>query len=796
MFSPITSLISNTLRKRKMEKQGLTGSRKRKKQEESLSVVVDKSKSLKILLLLLLFISSLSVLLIPNTKKSTQFVIGQTTHQTVYSEIDFSYEDTVQTEKKRNDAMNRVPYYYRIDKNKTNTIISNLKLFLSELIKRHNLEEKGQAYLVNENEISRNIAEYSKESLNSILLMIQYVEQDEFINLVKSYLDDGVISSRTKEDDKLNHYNSKVSIIDSKNRIITDKKFIGELATPATVIDQIVKNVENYFDITNRKIIKFSTRRLLSSVIDSNLFFDKDKYQKERVNNAKKIDIIISDFKKRDLLVNKGVVINDKIKKILLLHCEKIKEANATFNFLNKVKYSVIISFIFMVLIGTYIYHIHPEVTRSNKKTWLLGFVIILMLFLNFGSIYFFNTISPSLTIPPSFLSYAIPIAIGPILLSILLGLRVAIYAGLYVSVITALQLEESFDFIVVGFAVSCIAAFVIRKAINYKMFFIRTVLITFAMLTLMQLGYTQNYSQESIKWLLILSLSNGFITAMLALIFLFVLEGLFHVSSDMSLLLLSDYNHPLLKRMQFEAPGTYHHSLMVSTLAEQGAKAIGANPVQARVAALFHDIGKLTTPEYFTENNMGDNNKHEDLKPTMSCMLILNHVKDGVDLAIKNKLQPIILEAIRGHHGTDIIKYFYNKAKEISNGESINEGRFRYPGPLPQSKEVAIICLADVCEAASRSLQKPTHSKIDSLIWELFRSKIRNGQLNEADLTFAELAQLQTSFVSSLTTMLHGRISYPKEEKGDNDDDLFLGNQHFPTTKQKIDSQIFKRNM
>ncbi len=263
MFSPITSFISNKLRKRKMEKQGLTGSRKRKKQEESLSVVVDKSKSLQIFILALLFLASLTVLLVPNTKKSTQFVIGQTAHQTVYAEINFSYEDKVQTDNKRNIAMSKVPFYYRIDKNKTKVILTNLELLLSELLKKYNLIEKGKNYKETENKISRLVAEYPKESLLSISQIIQEGNEQKakLISLIENYLDEGLISSRTIDDDMAGHYASKICIIDSENRIITKEKL--SIIPPSTAIENISGALANYYAFTNRKSIKFAIRLLL-----------------------------------------------------------------------------------------------------------------------------------------------------------------------------------------------------------------------------------------------------------------------------------------------------------------------------------------------------------------------------------------------------------------------------------------------------------------------------------------------------------------------------------------------------
>ncbi len=233
---------------------------------------------------------------------------------------------------------------------------------------------------------------------------------------------------------------------------------------------------------------------------------------------------------------------------------------------------------------------------------------------------------------------------------------------------------------------------------------------------------------------------------------------------------------------MTIEAPGTYHHSLVVANLAESAAEAVGANATLCRVCAYFHDIGKLHKPEYFIENIGDGENPHDDLTPTMSALIVIAHVKDGVDLALKHKLNREIIAVIREHHGTSLVQYFYHRAlKQKEDFEAlVREGQersedvpdvdregFRYPGPRPQTRESAIISLADAVESASRCLQKPTPQKIEQLIEELTRGRLREGQFDECPLTLQDLATIKASFYSTLRSMMHNRISYPKAEGG-----------------------------
>lgn len=271
-----------------------------------------------------------------------------------------------------------------------------------------------------------------------------------------------------------------------------------------------------------------------------------------------------------------------------------------------------------------------------------------------------------------------------------------------------------------------------------------------------------------------------GLITGMIVSGLLPLLEGSFTLTTDISWLELSDLNHKLLRRMQLEAPGTFHHSMVVASLSEAVAEAIGANPMLCRVCSYFHDIGKLSKPEYFIENQ-GERNPHDGLTPTMSALVIIAHVKDGVDMAIKNKLNPRIIDVIREHHGDTLVYYFYRKAQEQrrSQEEKVDEGlenpedlpeidekSFRYPGPRPRTRESGIISLADAVESASRSLKKPTPQKIRALVDDIVFNRIKDGQLDDCGLTVKELKIARNTFSKALRSMMHSRIDYPKKEK------------------------------
>ncbi|MHC4883754.1 MAG: HD family phosphohydrolase [Planctomycetota bacterium] len=247
--------------------------------------------------------------------------------------------------------------------------------------------------------------------------------------------------------------------------------------------------------------------------------------------------------------------------------------------------------------------------------------------------------------------------------------------------------------------------------------------------------------------------------------------EKFFGAATNVTLLELSDQEHPCLRRLVLDAPGTYHHSVVVGNLAEAAAEAIGGNPLLARVGSYYHDIGKVIKPEYFTENDRG-NSPHDSLSPTLSTLIITSHVKDGVEMGRAYRLPQAIIDIIEQHHGDTSVRFFFEKARQAEGGEGLPESAFSYPGPRPRSREAAIVSLADTVEAASRSLTEPTSSHIERLVHRLVMDKVMMGQFDESPLTFRDIGTIERSFVRTLNAMHHSRVRYPdqrsrKERRG-----------------------------
>src|SRR5437868_4012244 len=381
------------------------------------------------------------------------------------------------------------------------------------------------------------------------------------------------------------------------------------------------------------------------------------------------------------------------------------------------------------------------------------------------------------------------PYAFAPLVLSVLLGRNHGLFAAVFVSLWSSVLSGKIDAPLLVISLISGFTAVYLTLQVRRRSRLIRAGVGVGVAIWLSSLSFgmiaINLFPPMDNDWGMIglqsaLALGNGIITAMIVGGALPMLEHLFQITTDVSWLELSDLNHPLLRRMTIEAPGTYHHSLVVANLAEAAAEKIGANATLCRVCSYFHDVGKLVKPQYFTENMSFERNPHDDLAPTMSALIIIAHVKEGVDLALTHGLNKQIIDVIQQHHGTSLVYYFYQRALQQqedarAGGKIMNirkedipevqEESFRYSGPKPQTKESAIVSLADIVESASRSLEKPTPQKIEQLINELIEERIADGQLDECDLTLGEIRIIAERFRFTLMTMLHTRIAYPKHE-------------------------------
>jgi len=404
----------------------------------------------------------------------------------------------------------------------------------------------------------------------------------------------------------------------------------------------------------------------------------------------------------------------------------------------------------------------HPRIYEEEKLMILVGIIFIFILLLTRLLTIIEIGNRPAIS---TMTGYLAPVAAGSMLIAILLDSRLAYFLtmvmAVYVGMLTG---GNQLSFTIAAFISGTIGVYRVSTVSQTSdlaksaIYLAGINIISILTLSLINGTLTLNMALLGI----IIGAISGILSAILMLGALPYLESAFSITSMNKLLELSNPNHYLLKRLLLEAPGTYHHSLMVGNLAEASAEEVGANPLLVRVGAYFHDIGKIRRPEYFVENQQGSNNPHCKIAPALSALIVTSHVKEGVELAREAHLPQLIIDFIAGHHGTSLAKYFYNQALEEEGEGHINEESFRYEGPKPQSKEVALVMLADSVEAAVRSIPDPSTEKIRAMVRKIIRDKLDDRQLEECDLTFKDLDVIARTFCRVLEGVYHKRIEYP----------------------------------
>ncbi|MDR0728152.1 MAG: HDIG domain-containing protein [Puniceicoccales bacterium] len=507
--------------------------------------------------------------------------------------------------------------------------------------------------------------------------------------------------------------------------------------------------------------------RLMKLGVRSNLLFDtaanEERLQQVLVSTPK----VRKHVSRGSTLVSEGALIsNEDYEKLSAyhkaLHIDEQKKAwfhDRTFQ--DFVRTLILLSFTFLTL-----FSLKPSLRESKKDILLLltamGLNLLLIrLLLQITELSFFQGNSAVIHA----LFQVIPFSLGAMLLMIFHQVPSALCCSVATSLSYAFMAGKGLSFFLL-FLASSFAALLLCHSAYLRSQVLRAGLISGLLFALGIFFSESSIGAISPSWMEAMTPAiSGLLSGLLALGILPILERIFHYTSDLKLFELYDYNHPLMQRLQATAPGSYHHSLSVSNIAEQAALAVDANPILCRTAALYHDIGKLEKPEYFIENQREEENYHDSKKAEISAIIIKNHIREGLRLGEKAKLPRPILDIIQQHHGDSLIGFFHQKAKsqQERNEESLpNEGSFRYDGPKPQTKEAAIVCLADAAEAASRVQKKqPSLKEIEELVAHLIRERIENHQFDECPLTLQDFGRLQKVITAILFSAAHTRISY-----------------------------------
>lgn len=487
--------------------------------------------------------------------------------------------------------------------------------------------------------------------------------------------------------------------------------------------------------------------RIGTLMIKPNFFYDEEKTNELKAEAAKSVQPIV--IKKGQIVVKEGEPITDR--EIVIL-----EDLGLLDNDDNKYIYIAIFVLVLLVLFlqWFYIYKYYRDIYNDCSKLILLSIMMCISILL-----------ARTLAVISPFL---IPLATVPMLVTLLINYKISLASNIINCILISAVVQFNIEITLLAILNSILGAVALKRLqqrndILYASLFIGVMNV---ILTL-TVGFLLSNNVIEVLKKAGFSFAGSITAAILTIGFLPFFESTFDIVTNIKLLELSNPNHPVQKKLLLEAPGTYHHSIMVANLAEVAAEQVGGNPVLARVAAYYHDIGKIKRPMFFKENQIGKDNPHDKIKPNLSTLIITSHVKDGLDIAKEYKLPKIIRDAIEQHHGTSFVKYFYITAKNNSDKpEEIKEEDFMYTGPIPESKEIAILMLADSVEAAVRSITDPTNGKIEEMVNNIIKARLNEGQLDNCDLTLKDLDKIRTAFLKSLSGIYHHRIEYPTENK------------------------------
>lgn len=505
---------------------------------------------------------------------------------------------------------------------------------------------------------------------------------------------------------------------------------------------------------------------ILSPLVLPNLIYDAEETARRRATAAAEVAPLVVSVVKGEILVRRGAVVTPAQAELL----GRVATLRGPLPMLGSLVGNLLVLGLLVVFLHRYLEPLQREVRGADHLFGMhmvvgTGMALLSAVLIRLASMLASHA-EGDLANADSYLR-AIPVAAGTMAIMLLARARAAMVFGVFGAVVFGMLAGWDLRLTAYALVSNCAAIYSIRQ---YKQ---RTAVIKAGAvvgvvnaLAALALALGPGLTPPTPRLLLevSLALAGGILVALTVSTALPVLEWMFNVLTDIRLLELSNLNNPLLRRLAVQAPGTYNHSVIVGTLAEAAAQAVGGNSLLCRVAAYYHDIGKMNKPEYFIENQMNATGLHDKLSPTMSSLVIASHVKDGMRMARDFNLPKPIIDLIPQHHGTRLITFFFRKAKTLENPEiqEVSESNFRYPGPKPQSKEGAIFMMADSVEAAARTIDAPTPAKFQDMIRKILNAVILDDQLTETDLTFSDLDRIQDAFQRTLTSLYHHRIDYP----------------------------------
>ncbi len=688
-----------------------------------------------------------------------EFVQDEPAPRSFFSPVSFSYVDEAKTEVLRLEKQKNSPPVYRVDPVLTANIRQLAESFFIAL--QEIRSEKEKTGTLPQKELPIHLPSFSLESLLSAKDIAQV--QTVTLSALNAYLLRGMVPELEKQ-----------GIMDSGRdtvlHVAEDPR--QETVVLTTQLLTVEEAVRESFSVLPSEIfnqdagLRTAAAEVLRGLLAANLVYDEEKTREHRKKLSAAVPPVEIRVKKNELIVQRGLLVTKDVKEKLDQVQKKISS--------RKQKIQIVAgSFIILLLYGLASFYFAAFETKifHNRSQILLFHTVIGLT----------TILSRMVESFPQVSMYLMPTVLATLLLTLLIHSRIGILGGVMMTVISGFLSGFSVDLLLATLMASLATAFLAYR-VRKRSHFLRIGLGIGCTYFLVIAGFqlTQSTPWRDALQLGFLGFLNALLIAVTSYLMLPVLEHFFDVVTDVTLLELSDLNHPLMRKMMVEAPGTYHHSLVVSSLAENACERIGANALLAKVGCYFHDIGKLEKPQFFTENQgYLYMNQHDDLPPRVSFEIIINHVRDGVRIARKYRLRRAVVDFIREHQGTGVVYYFFKKAMDMAApSDRVRADDFRYPGPKPQTRETAVALLADSAEAATRSLQELTPETIRQLVRKIINDKFIDGQLDECELTLRDLHKIQSSFVRNMTAMFHTRMKYPTVDRPLSAPDIFGADQ------------------
>lgn len=538
-------------------------------------------------------------------------------------------------------------------------------------------------------------------------------------------------------------------ILNISNQQLSEEYELNEIY----LISGAIQFIENELS-KNSQFNKTFIETLLAEHLRPNVFYDQTTTDLSLQERLKDISLTYGKVAKDLKIVDQGEVVNDDLfRKLSSLKREYELRSGNMENSAVLIFGQTLIVFICISVLMLFLTIFRKDVINENNRFYFV--LLVFVLTVSFSAL---PSVFDGLDI------MALPFCILPILIRTFFDTRLAILTHIIACLLIGFLAPNGFEFVFVQ-SVTGIAAVYSLVSLRKRSQLLTTSLVIFIVYSATYTGLSILHEGDwaSINWRKLQWFGASAVFTLLVYPLIFIFEKMFRFVSDVTLMELSDTNAPLLRDLSSKAPGTFQHSLQVANLAEAGASAIGADPLLVRTGALYHDIGKMLQPQYFIENQLGGHNPHDELAFGASARVIIQHVLDGVQLARKANLPSQIIEFIQTHHGTTHTRFFFVKAQQA--GETVNEKDFQYPGPIPFSKETAVLMMADSVEAASKSLKEYSEENIDQLVEGIIENQRKEGQFEEADITFKDISTLKRLFKSMLKNIYHVRIEYPEEE-------------------------------